>query len=90
MPIFLATNLASFSDSIEQHLLSPACPEPSEGSFQNFMKIPITSKPACFNRAAATELSTPPDMATTTRSFIESIMPLKIETFNVCNKKNRQ
>jgi hypothetical protein len=36
------------------------------GGVQNLIKTPTTSKPALFKRAAATEESNPPDIATTT------------------------
>lgn len=51
---FAATFRALLSDSGLQHLF------PID---QNFIKTPMTSKPFLFKRAAATEESTPPDIA---------------------------
>ena len=61
MPSLFATLLAS---SISQQRLSL----PSSDSHVRNV-IPITSYPACFSKYAATALSTPPDMPTTTLSI---------------------
>ena len=74
MPKRKATLLALFSASGEQHLFHFWM----TGSRQNLIKTPITSKPAFFNKAAATEESIPPDMATITFDFLIAFIIKKI------------
>src|SRR3989344_8131854 len=57
---------------------SPSC--------QHFIYTPTTSKPPLFNRAAATELSTPPDMATNTFTFFFGIGMLYLKTLRISIK----
>ena len=62
--------MASFMSTPPQHLpglLLDTLPE------YNCIVIPITSYPSVFNFAATTELSTPPDIATTTLVFFGSL-----------------
>src|SRR5574337_884475 len=64
MPRAAATSRASLMESSEQQGRSG-----TESPWQNsFMVAPMTSYPSATSRAAATELSTPPDMATSTFS----------------------
>src|SRR3989344_3144245 len=60
---FRAAWRATFSSAAEAQLPNTSFPS------QHFIKAPDTPKPACFSRAAATEESTPPDMATITFLF---------------------
>src|SRR5271155_4346915 len=60
MPSCCATRRASSTSATEQQ------PE-SEGPPQSLSVAPTTSYPCSTRRAAATEESTPPDMATSTR-----------------------
>lgn len=104
MPKRLATLLARFSDSVEQHLFLFDPPTggqapPTGGqdalagasvSDQNLMNIPITSTclPAgrnrpFFNKAAETELSTPPDIAQTTFIFFIAVGFLLLFPFHL-------
>src|SRR3989338_1078483 len=67
MPIFRATARASSISRKEQQPLDFSSRH--SPLVQVLIVTPIGSKPFCFKRAAETELSTPPDMATMTRLF---------------------
>src|SRR5690242_13425657 len=72
------TRRASFTDSSEQHLFSATCSTPSStaaaGSDQRRSMMPITSWPCSLSSAAATELSTPPLMATTILAILDTCL----------------
>src|SRR6185369_2995177 len=68
MPSLAATRPASMTSSmVQQGREEPAAPAVSLPLSQSCMVAPITSYPCSRSRAAATEESTPPLMATSTR-----------------------
>src|ERR1700716_540002 len=64
-----ATRRASSAASSEQQPLSLLAAGPDH----SFSMIPVTSQPASFMSAAATDESTPPDMATTAFRLIDGL-----------------
>src|SRR5579885_1932674 len=72
------TRRASPTASREQHLFSAICSTPSSmaaaGSDQRRSIMPITSWPCSLSSAAATELSTPPLMATTILAICVTVL----------------
>ena len=82
----LATPRASINAFVEQHLFS-FC-SPSTSSFQKCKKIPVGSYPWSFNNFAATELSTPPDIAITTLFFglFFDIQDIILKKHKIANK----
>src|SRR5437773_4535736 len=71
MPSLWATSRASVIESREQHGRSGTW-SPLQNSF---IVAPTTSYPASTSSAAATDESTPPDIATSTRSLIAPLPP---------------
>src|SRR6185369_8332290 len=68
MPSLAATRPASMTSSmVQQGREEPAAPAASLPLSQSCMVAPVTSYPCSRSRAAATEESTPPLMATSTR-----------------------
>src|SRR5262249_41319906 len=72
MPIVRAARRASCRSSIVQQL--PNVTSPCCWSY-SCIDRPITSWPALANRPAATDESTPPDMATTMRMVVATLSP---------------
>src|SRR5579875_506699 len=85
-----ATRRASSTASREQHLFWTTRSTPSSsasmtpGSDQRRNMIPITSCPCSFSSAAATELSTPPLIATTMRAMLSAPISLSRMLFLQC------
>ena len=77
-----ATCLALLSASDEQHLFHLVIVFLS-GADQNFIKTPVTLKPALFKRRAATLESTPPDIAAITFCCFFFFMFYKSRSFGV-------
>src|SRR6185503_5377281 len=73
------TRRASFTESREQQGRSGRSP-----SWQkSFIVAPTTSYPCSTSIAAATDESTPPDIATSTRSFVPLISPCSVRGVRV-------
>src|SRR5215510_15713673 len=76
MSIVAATRRASCRSSIEQQLPNDRSPSAVSDASYSCIDRPMTSWPCSASSAAATDESTPPDIATTIRTFLPAPSPV--------------